>query len=533
MQIKPKKLLRHQKIKSSFFYQYNNIVEAFFDKEKKLRNKNFLIFPEENQLSFSYSDFKKEFLNISIFLKKYNLKKGDKISIIFFNQPEFFLFYFSCLSNGLVLVPINPDLSPREIDYIINNSESKLVIYSKKISYKIITLKKNLKKKISFLSINSFKDLKVYKQNQFLKTPKKKVFLHDLAIIIYTSGTTGNPKGVVLSHLNLMANSISISKWLKFNQKTISMCIMPLFHNNGQIPSFLSVMLSEGTIVVTPGKTSILNFWNLIEKYKVTFVSIMPSILSILLNIPKKKKNNSLKLIISGGQVLLKSVKIQFEKKFKVPIFENYGLTETSSIACINDFPARKRKAGSIGKPLPTNEMAILDNKSGKILDANIEGEICIKGHNVAAKYYKLNNNNKIAFSRGWFHSGDFGIRDKNNYFYFRGRKDSLIIKGGENIYPAEIENVLYKNLLIQECAVIGIPDKMLGENICAFVRLRKDHSTNAEEIKENLKGKIAGFKQPKEIIILNNEKKLTSIPKGPTKKILYRELRKFYEKRK
>ena len=208
-------------------------------------------------------------------------------------------------------------------------------------------------------------------------------------------------------------------------------------------------------------------------------------------------------------------------------------MTENASIACINDFPARKRKAGSIGKPLPTNEMAILDNKSGKILDANIEGEICIKGHNVAAKYYKLNNNNKIAFSRGWFHSGDFGIRDKNNYFYFRGRKDSLIIKGGENIYPAEIENVLYKNLLIQECAVIGIPDKMLGENICAFVRLRKDHSTNAEEIKENLKGKIAGFKQPKEIIILNNEKKLTSIPKGPTKKILYRELRKFYEKRK
>ena len=140
---------------------------------------------------------------------------------------------------------------------------------------------------------------------------------------------------------------------------------------------------------------------------------------------------------------------VRSENGFKVTNKDSTtgAIPETSSIACINDFPARKRKAGSIGKPLPTNEMAILDNKSGKILDANIEGEICIKGHNVAAKYYKLNNNNKIAFSRGWFHSGDFGIRDKNNYFYFRGRKDSLIIKGGENISSIKKSN--FKTVLV------------------------------------------------------------------------------------
>ena len=163
--------------------------------------------------------------------------------------------------------------------------------------------------------------------------------------------------------------------------------------------------------------------------------------------------------------------------------------------------------------------MAIIDDKTGKILASDIEGEICIRGYNVASHYLKLNEKNKKSFSQGWFHSGDYGRRDKNNYFFFHERRDSLIIKGGENIYPAEIENIIYKNPHIQECAVIGIKDKFLGENICAFVRLKKDHCTNVEEIKENLKGKIAGFKQPKEIIILNNEKKFKSIPKDLLKK--------------
>ena len=174
-------------------------------------------------------------------------------------------------------------------------------------------------------------------------------------------------------------------------------------------------------------------------------------------------------------------------------------LTETTSFACINNFPAKKRKHDSIGKPLPINEMAIIDDKTGKILASDIEGEICIRGYNVASHYLKLNEKNKKSFSQGWFHSGDYGRRDKNNYF-FHERRDSLIIKGGENIYPAEIENIIYKNPHIQECAVIGIKDKFLGENICAFVRLKKDHCTNVEEIKENLKGKNR--------LLLNNQKK-------------------------
>ena len=220
------------------------------------------------------------------------------------------------------------------------------------------------------------------------------------------------------------------------------------------------------------------------------------------------------------------------EHRFKVPVFEGYGLTETTSFACINDYPKKRRITGSIGKPLSVNEMAIINDKTNNILGPNQEGEICIRGLNVAKKYFKLYKKNRISFKNGWFHSGDYGSRDKNGYFYFHGRKDSLIIKGGENIYPAEIENALYKIKDIDECAVIGIPDKFLGENVCAFIKFKKKTFIKKERIISLLSDHLAKFKLPREIIILNKEINFKQIPKGPTKKILYRELKNYYEKK-
>ena len=196
------------------------------------------------------------------------------------------------------------------------------------------------------------------------------------------------------------------------------------------------------------GKASLMSFWSLIDEHKVSWTSVMASILSILLSIPKKRKDNTLQGILCGGQTLTRSVQNEFENRFRVPIFEGYGLTETTSFSCINDYPAKKRKIGSIGKQLPTNEMTILDN-DGKELGPNIEGEICIRGYNVACEYLGLPKENKKSFTNGWFHSGDYG-KDKDGYFYFHGRKDSLIIKGGENIYPAELENIIFNHPPLQ-----------------------------------------------------------------------------------
>ena len=172
--------------------------------------------------------------------------------------------------------------------------------------------------------------------------------------------------------------------------------------------------------------------------------------------------------------------------------------------------------------------MTILDENDNVLLPYT-EGEICIRGYNVAQEYLGLPELNKTSFRNGWFHSGDYGMKDENEYLYFHGRKDSLIIKGGENIYPAELENILYNHPGIAECAVVGIPHKLLGEEICAFVKLKDGKELTENELKEFCNGKIAKFKHAKKIIIIDKQEDLSEIPKGPTKKVLYRELKKYY----
>ncbi len=456
-------------------------------------------------------------------LKK-GFKKKDKISIIFFNETAFLKVYFAALSLGMIVIPINPDLSYDEINYIVKNSSSKLCIYSSKIDFKI---KKNNKKYVLYDKFLKERGANFSKNKKSINSNIK---INDTAIIIYTSGTTGNPKGVVLTHKNIIADAFAISKNFKFDSNTRTLCILPMFHNNGQIITFFAPLYNGGSTVISTGKANLYNFWNYISKYKITWTSIMASILSILLSMKKKRLNSSLKGIICGGQVLNDEVRLNFEKRFKVSIFEGYGLTETTAYACLNRYPQSKRVKGTIGKALGVNDMAIFNPNNFKKMKIGQEGEICIKGHNVAKYYHNLKKQNKKSFFKGWFRSGDYGKMDSKGNFYFSGRKDSLIIKGGENIYPAEIENALYKIKEVQECAVIGIPDENLGENICAFIKTN-DKNKSPNNYYEKLSKYLGSYKLPKEIYLISKLKNMNEIPKGPTKKILYRKLKKYYEK--
>ena len=519
--------IAHQEIKNSVVFDYKNIGDLLSSKTKQNPNKKFLIIHGEETEEFTYLEFKNLVDKTINFLLKNNLKKNDRISIIFHNSSDFVILYFAGLCLGLTLIPINPDMSTREIEYIIKDSKSNAVFFTNKIKNKLELTQKQFSEK-KFFNIESIQQLiSSYETNIDFKF--EDINLNDIAEIIYTSGTTGNPKGVILSHLNLLSDSYSISKWFQFNEKTRSLCILPLFHNNGQITTLLSPLYSGGSTVIVRGKTSLFAFWFLVEKYEITWTSVMSSILTVLLSYSEERKDTSLLGILCGGQILTKAVQEQFENKFGVPIFEGYGLTETTSFSCINGYPANNRKQGSIGKPLTTNEMMIM-KEDGTSTDDDLEGEICIRGYNVAVGYLGNKEMNSV-FNNGWFHSGDYGRKDKEGYFYFHGRQDSLIIKGGENVYPAEIENVLYKHPSIIECAVIGIPDKFLGENICAFIKLNDTEDIDEKEIKKFCRDKITDFKQPKKIIIINKIDTLDEIPKGPTKKVLYRKLKEHYKK--
>ena len=518
----------HQKIVSDLDLNYNNVGELLSVKAKENNEKVFLICPGKETEQFTYSEFMTIVKQTSKFLLKRGLKKNERISLIFHNSPEFLILYFSGLFCGLTIVPINPDLSSREIKYIIKDSDSKFIFYNHTLESKILSIRNEIEN-ISLIKTTTIKELILPIDDQ-INFEETKVSLYDTAVIIYTSGTTGNPKGVVLTHLNLLSDAMSISTWFKFNNETRCLCILPLFHNNGQITTLLAPLYAGGSTVIVKGKISLYAFWDLVNEFDATWTSVMASILSILLSLPNERKENSLSAILCGGQILTRSVQEQFESRFNVPIFEGYGLTETTSFSCINNFPAEKRITGSIGKSLSTNEIAILDEKN-EAVGENIEGEICIRGYNVANGYLGDSKMNQ-AFRNGWFHSGDYGKKDQEGNFYFHGRQDSLIIKGGENIYPAEIENILYSHPDVEECAVIGIPHKLLGEEVCSFIKIKNDSQLSENELKEFYKNKIADYKKPKKIILINDLDDLNEIPKGPTKKILYRELRNYYNKK-
>ena len=519
------RLPEHQRIENQINLGYNNVGELLTKKVNDTPEKTFLICPGKETNKFTYSEFKIFVDNVTRFFEEIGLQKGDRISLIFHNSSEFLILYFAGLSYGLTIIPINPDLTSREIRYLIEDSKTNIIFYNNKLELKISEIKEFFPG-IKLKKINEINDLNI-SINDEIKNLQYEVSLYDLAVIIYTSGTTGNPKGVKLSHLNLLSDAKSISEWFEFNTETRTLCILPLFHNNGQITTLLAPLYAGGSTIIVKGKVSLYSFWDLVKEYKATWTSVMASILSILLSLPKERKDKTLKAILCGGQVLTQTIQNEFEQRFDVPIFEGYGLTETTSFSCINDYPAEKRKIGSIGKPLLTNEMEIL-NENGHVVGANIEGEICVRGYNVSLGYLGLPQKNKDSFRNGWFHGGDFGRKDENGYFYIHGRRDSLIIKGGENIYPAEVENVLYQHSDVDECAVIGIPDKNFGEEICAFVKVKNNKLTE-NDLKEFFKDKLAAFKQPKKIIFINKLENMNEIPKGPTKKILYKKLKKYY----
>jgi acyl-CoA synthetase (AMP-forming)/AMP-acid ligase II len=518
----------HQRRNAPLDIPYRSVTALLAAMTDRHGDKTFLICPGKSEDVFSYNEFHSRQLAVADRLRQQGLTKGHRVSLLSANSPEFLLFYFGALTLGLTVVPINPELSPPEIEYIVRDSASQHLFYHAALDSKALQVGTALSaQSIAFVELQSLIEAgsapPATRPDGF--TPVEPT---DEAVIIYTSGTSGNPKGVVLCHLNLLADAKAISECFQFSPETRTLCVLPLFHNNGQVTTLLAPLYAGGSTAIVKGKPNLMSFWSLVETYQVTWTSVMASILSFLSSIPAERQDQTLRGILCGGQVLTRTVQDRFEERFGVSVFEGYGLTETTSFSCINGFPENHRRTGSIGRALPINDMAILDDAGQEVAPGG-EGEICIRGPNVANEYLGLAEKNRQAFANGWFHSGDYGWMDGDGYFYFGSRRDFLIIKGGENIYGSELENVLYQHAAVAECAVIGIPDDLWGEEICAFVQRKEGTSVTPAELKEFCRAKIAAYKQAKVIIMINDLPDLPEIPKGPTKKVLYRQLQQYY----
>jgi len=460
------------------------------------------------------------------------IKKKDRVALFLDNCPEFVISYFSVLKAGAVVVPINYMFKIEEAKYILQDSEAICLITSR--TY--VDMAEELRLRVDSLKyiITTAKaredtiDLHRVKKTDTEKLSKVSVDPSDLAVILYTSGTTGFPKGAMLSHYNLISNAIDSSQAIRVNHRDTLICILPLFHSFAATVCMNLPLLVGAKIVLMKAVRPFKRVIRAIRKNRVTIFVGIPSIYNILkeTKLPKIilsglliKLFNPIRVCISGAAALPVETFRGFEKKFRIPLLEGYGLTEASPVVTLNPLKG-KRIGGSIGVALSKNiELKIVDNK-GKALGPDEVGELLVKGPNVMYGYFKQEEVTKETIKEGWLYTGDMAKFDRQGYVYIVGRKKEMVNVRGLNVYPREIEEVLYQNPKIKEAAVIGIPDEHKGEVPKGFVVLKENEVATEHEIIQYLRDRLAPYKIPKYIEFRD------TLPKNTTGKILKRVLK-------
>ncbi|HEY8225884.1 MAG TPA: long-chain fatty acid--CoA ligase [Pyrinomonadaceae bacterium] len=496
----------------------NNLRSLLEERLAALPAKEFL-FSEGDGRRFTYREFDTLVNRVAIMLSELGVKKGDVVCLLLPNSIEYIIGYFACWKIGAIAGPVNSLLKPHEMTFILFNSEAKALLVNSAFEPAIDEIRSALP---ALQSVITFDDVEEA-TSEFASEPALRdvpLEADDEAIIIYTSGTTGKPKGCLLTHGNLIANAHQISDWLRFTPADRLLTIMPLFHMNAVSVTTMSALYAGGSTVVSP-KFSASRFWQIISDYQVTSFGSVATMLSMLLStypegVPEGLKTDQLRFAMCGSAPVPAEVLRSFEEKFNCLVIEGYGLSESTCRSTFNP-PDHRRRPGSCGLPIG-NEMRVVDDSDREVPDGSL-GEIVLRGENILKGYYKNPDATATAFQNGWFHTGDIGYRDNDGFYYIVDRKSDMIIRGGENIYPREIDEVLYQHPAIASAATVGVPDELYGEEVTAFVVLKAGAQVTEAEIVNFCRGQLADYKCPKTVRFVEE------IPKGPTGKLLKREL--------
>lgn len=462
------------------------------------------------------------------------LKRGDGVAILLDNCLEYPEIYCGLAKAGLIMVPINFRLVSREIEYIINNSDARALIVGQEFIERIESIWQNLKKikreNCIYLG-EPEKTQGLINYEQFLaqssdKEPGIKVKEKDIFFIAYTSGTTGFPKGALRTHRADMMNVLISALELGFSPDTATLLVMPLFHCNS-VWFGLSTLSMGGKIVIHPsGSFNPIEILQIIEKEKVTFTSLVPTHYTLILNLPDEEKKkyeiSSIKTLLCSSAPLMTKTKEEIIRFFSsAQLYEAYGAAELGMITLLRP-KDQLRKRRCVGQPIFGAEVKILDEKGRELPQGKI-GEFYIKTRALLKEYYKNPEATQKATLDEWFSVGDMGKVDEEGYFYLVDRKNDMIISGGENIYPTEVEEVISKHPKVKEVAVVGIPDEKWGEKVLAAIVLKEGEESTAEEIIDFCRDKLAGYKKPKSVDFVPD------LPKTSTGKILRRQVREKY----
>jgi long-chain acyl-CoA synthetase len=486
-----------------------------------------------DQVRLTYAQLEGAACQVANALTAAGIEKGDRVAIMLPNTPHFPIAYYGILKVGAIVVPINVLFKAAELKYHLEDSGARLLIAFEAFAEPAFAgfEAAGTCEQLWFVTADpagpapkegkGVSTLAARMKDQAPKFDTVWMSENDTAVILYTSGTTGRPKGAELSHFNLTMNTIVCRDLLTYNSESVSLCVLPLFHSFGQTCVMNAAVVSGATISLM-ARFEPERVLEVLARDRVTNFTGVPTMYWALLNAAKPETiaaaGETLRFCASGGAAMPVELMKKFEEAFGVTILEGYGLSETSPVATFN-ISVERRKPGSIGLPIWGVDVKLVDD-DGKPVPQGERGEIAIRGHNIMKGYWQKPQETADAMRGGWFHSGDIGYMDEEGYTYIVDRKKDLILRGGFNVYPREVEEMLMQHPAISLCAVVGVADERLGEEVKAYVIPKDGVALTQEDLISWCRENMAATKVPR--IVEFRE----ALPMTATGKILKRELR-------
>lgn len=472
----------------------------------------------------TYTELQNRALELAAWLQKNDIQKDRKVAYLFKNSKEFIEIFWGVALSGGVGVPINFRLANEELKYILNNSDAEILIVAEEYIEAIQEIRQDLPKlkKVIGVTAGNIEGITPYNEmfNHGLEFQQVSQSDSDAASINYTSGTTGKPKGAVLTHKNLVMNAQNMNRDLNLDPTLKKLIVAPLFHI-AALAAMLFTTLARGTCIIQKDfvPTAVLQT---IQDEKITGLFLVPAMWNFVTSVPTIADYDlsSVTICISGAETCPLEVKNRIIKNFSIEgIYECFGQTETSPVSILMKPKDSMRKTEALGKPIVNVDIRIV-NPQMEDVELGQVGEVVYRGQTVMKEYYNNPEETAKAFEGGWFHSGDLVSMDDEGFIYIHDRKKDIIISAGENIYPAEVEAVLYRHSSIMEAAVVGVPDAEWGESVKAFIVLKEAQNLTEEEIIAFCKDNLASYKKPKYVEFI------PALPRNTSGKILKTVLR-------
>lgn len=482
-------------------------------------NKTYMIAPEPGR-RVTYGELQGFVEHFAARLDAMGIKPGDHVATLMDNGQWTGLMFLCVMASGRVIVPLNAVSGDSQLAYVLNHCDADVLFASDQHLERARKISAEADRPINVVHCDTDDGPQWPGREASAQPTLPTPDTDDPALLIYTSGTTGKPKGALLSHGNVIGGGLNAMEAHDLTPEDRTLCVLPLYHINGEIVSIIGPLVSGGSVVL-PHRFSAKAFWDLAMEYECTWASIVPTIVSYLLaraeSDPQPIKGNpalaQFRFARSASSALPPEVHQAFEREFGILMVETMGLSETAAQILSNPMPPASCKYGSPGRPVRNQVKTIRDD--GSDADDNERGELCVRGDNVLRLYYKNPEATDKAFTAdGWFRTGDLGYRDDDGFFFITGRLKELIIKGGENIAPREIDEALLKHPAVLEAAAYAEEDRNYGQEVMACVVLKPGKQASAEELKDFAQQELGRYKAPKEVHVVD------WLPKGPSGKV-------------